>query len=112
MVGLLIVLCFLVFIFCWTKKSRIRVRDQQFKENLGRYVDVVREVKPRPNEAVNLDDVSEHVIPMLNSNVPQSYETASRTSALVDASGNEASNEVSEHENVIHCQTTKWPRSI
>ena len=85
---LFIAIC-LIFILCSTRKSRRRVRDEQFKENLGRYIGDVARQKKEAAGAVDLDDVPDHTLPMLeNSNVPQTYETSD---------GNDASNEASDH---------------
>ena len=115
---LFIAIC-LIFILCSTRKSRRRVRDEQFKENLGRYIgDVARQKKEAG--AVDLDDVPDHTLPMLeNSNVPQTYETSD---------GNDASNEASDHVSLftiksrqlfvyqylrmIHCRIKKTIRNL
>ena len=90
-----------IFIYCSTKKSRQHARDERFKKNLGIYIGDVasREAGANNKGTVNLDDVTEQTLPMLsNTSTAQDLRTVSN---VTNASGNEASSELSDHVSTV-----------
>ena len=81
-----------MFIYCTTRKSRRKVRDERFKDNLGQYIkEVPRDGKTK---AFNLDDLPDQSSPMLGTSVNKSPPLAMFSA---NTSGNVASSEASEH---------------